>query len=473
MGDLGHPLQEINCRKRKADGDEDGQHSITQSSQSPSDAILVDRPSSPHRPSHAPRQPPTGPWLSTDTAHVVWPSEHSPTDSPPVSPLNTDSHARFHKRPRIDTNHLSKIPPRTPDRHPSSRASLPPHTPTRRSRRRPEHREPLSPSPSSPHPPVLRIESQLPSAGNLHPSLQPPFPPIDLTSPHIPSLHPLINRQTLKELDLSAILRNPQLRTSSLPLAYHHLAHSFPTGHDLLFDAGLQFRPTSGRKKRELSDRYWRAVAQELENGCTCISFDMQWRPSECVCVCRRVPLPPQNPVLTYSTTRRVLTLRMPSRIRLLLSEFLEVLLFVIQPLTSISDTYANPSTFQAQIERHAAQAAHLRSVFDPELIHQELQHNLFDPSGLFMVIGQTLKSHCAPMRDRAVDAMVDVAKACAPGGGGCKADAVKAVRMCLDILELMKLVRSHPIGSSFCLLTYGLGHCQPSITNPPPFSHR
>ncbi|KAI5996956.1 hypothetical protein EDD15DRAFT_2412543 [Pisolithus albus] len=28
----------------------------------------------------------------------------------------------------------------------------------------------------------------------------------------------------------------------------------------------------------------------------------------------------------------------------------------------------------------------------------------------------------------------------CAPGGGGTKADAVKAVRMCLDILELMKL---------------------------------
>ncbi|KAF8442909.1 Tcp11-domain-containing protein [Boletus edulis BED1] len=432
MGDLGHPLQEINCRKRKADTDEDAQHPISQSSQSPSDPILVDRPSSPLQPSHAPRQPPTSPWLSTDTAHAVWPSEHSPTDSPPVSPLSTESvHARFHKRPRIDT----KTHPRTPDRHLSSRASLPPPTPTRRSRRR----EPLSPSPSSPQPPVLRIEPHLPSAGSLHPALQPPFPHIDLASPHIPSLHPLINRQTLKELDLSAILRNPQLRTSASH-AYYSSAHSSPSGHDLLFDAGLQFRPTSGRKKRELSDKYWRAVAQEFENGCTCISFDMQWRPSDCACVCRRVPLPSQNPVLTYSTSHRVLTLRMPSRIRSLLTEFLEVLLFVIQPLTSISDTYANPSTFQAQIERHAAQAAHLRSVFDPELIHQELQHNLFDPSGLFIVIGQTLKSHCAPMRDRAVDAMVEVAKACAPGGGGSKADAVRAVRMCLDILELMKL---------------------------------
>lgn len=43
-------------------------------------------------------------------------------------------------------------------------------------------------------------------------------------------------------------------------------------------------------------------------------------------------------------------------------------------------------------------------------------------------------------MRDRLVDAMVEAAKACAPGCGGTKADAVKAVRMCLDILELMKL---------------------------------
>ncbi|KAG9315763.1 T-complex protein 11-domain-containing protein [Chiua virens] len=442
MSDLGNPFQELNCRKRKADSDDDSQHPTIPNTSQSNDPILVDRPPSPLRPSHAPRQPPTSPWLSADTAHAVWPAEQSPTDSPPISPLNTDPvHARLHKRPRIDTNDLQKSHshPCSPDRHPSPRASLPPHTPTRRSRRRTDHHEPLSPSPSSPQPPVLRIDPPPPSAGSLHPALHPPFPHIDLTSPHIPSLHPLINRQTLKELDLSAILRNPQLRTS-IPSHASHYTSLISTGHDLLFDAGLQFRPTSGRKKRELSDRYWRAVALELESGCTCVSFDMQWRPSECVCVCRRVPLPPQNPVLTYSTSRRVLTLRMPSRIRLLLNEFLEVLLFVIQPLTSISDTYANPITFQAQIERHAAQATHLRSVFDPELIHQELQHNLFDPSGLFIVIGQTLKSHCAPMRDRAVDAMVEVAKACAPGGGGSKADAVRAVRMCLDILELMKL---------------------------------
>lgn len=45
-----------------------------------------------------------------------------------------------------------------------------------------------------------------------HHLLPSPLPPINLNSPHIPVLLPLINIQTLRELDLNAILRNPQLR---------------------------------------------------------------------------------------------------------------------------------------------------------------------------------------------------------------------------------------------------------------------
>lgn len=93
-------------------------------------------------------------------------------------------------------------------------------------------------------------------------------------------------------------------------------------------------------------------------------------------------------------------------------------------------------------MQEHSAQAAYIRTVFDPTLIEQELKHSVFDPSGLFASIGQTLKGHCAPMRDRAVEVMVQAAQACAPGGNGTKSDAVKAVRMCMEILELMKLVR-------------------------------
>ncbi|KAI6114404.1 T-complex protein 11-domain-containing protein [Pisolithus sp. B1] len=373
--------------------------------------------------SSAPRQPPSSPWLSTDTAHAVWPSESSPTDSSPSSPLSpssptTDPSLRSPKRSRVDTSH-AHLPPakrhlRIPERQSPSRASLIPSSPTRRSRKRPEYRAaPSSPSQTTSHPFTLRIDSYFLPTDASQLLVHPPYPyPIDLSSPHIPSLRPLINRRTLKELDLSAILRNPQLR------------------HDLMFDAGLQFRPTSGRRKRDLSDKYWRAVAQELETGCTCISFDLQGRPCDCLCVCQSVPVPKDH-VLIFFPASHIFTFRTPSRMRLLLTEFLEVLLFVIQPLTGISDAYAHPSTLQPQIERHAAQAAHLRSVFDPDLIQQELKHDLFDPSGLFVVIGQTLKSHCAPMRDRAK---------CAPGGGGTKADAVEAVRMCLDILEFMKL---------------------------------
>ncbi|EGN98383.1 hypothetical protein SERLA73DRAFT_109834, partial [Serpula lacrymans var. lacrymans S7.3] len=428
MGDLG---QSLNCRKRKADSDDDCQDSqpVVQDKNT-KDTMLVDPAIPPHPFPSAPRLPPSSPWLSTDTSHAVWPSEPSPTDTAtPVSPLSPhdpshDASPRFNKRPRLESAEASpSIQRRSPPRLAFPPRGLSPRN-NRRSRR-PDARDPsIVPSPHSgpPNPSSLRIEGSCPATDLQHSPLPPGLPPIDLNSSHIPALHPLINRQTLKELDLSAIMRNPQLR------------------HDLLFDAGLQFRPTSGRRKRDLADRYWRAIVQELENGCTCVSFDMQGKPHDCVCVCRRVPIPPHNPVLTFSSSRRVLTLRMPSRIRPLLAEFLEVLLSVIQPLSTISGPYANPDAFQNQIQQHAAQATHLRSLFDPELIEQELHHELFDPSGLFRMIGQTLKSHCAPMRDRAVDMMVEVAQSCAPGCGGSKKDAVKAVRMCLDILELMKL---------------------------------
>ena len=131
----------------------------------------------------------------------------------------------------------------------------------------------------------------------------------------------------------------------------------------------------------------------------------------------------------------------MPSRIPGLLTEFLEVLLLVIQPLSSVSGLYVNPSMFSSQMHEHSAQASYVRSIFDPALIEQELQHELFDPSGLFCAIGDILKRHCAPMRDRAVEMMIQTAQSCAPGGTGTKRDAVATLRTCMELLELMKLV--------------------------------
>ncbi len=45
-------------------------------------------------------------------------------------------------------------------------------------------------------------------------------------------------------------------------------------------------------------------------------------------------------------------------------------------------------------------QAQTLRTVLDVDLIEQRMRHGRYDPSGAFEVIGQILKSHCAPMRD-------------------------------------------------------------------------
>ena len=128
-----------------------------------------------------------------------------------------------------------------------------------------------------------------------------------------------------------------------------------------------------------------------------------------------------------------VYTIRMPSRIPALLTEFIEVMVYVIQPLNN-TNIYTDPNAIREQAQEHSQHAAYLRSIFDVALIEQELKHKVFDPSGLFFHIGETLKHHCAPMRDRAVEEMVQVAQKPGP-------EAFKAVRMCLELLELMKLV--------------------------------
>mgnify|MGYP002402614276 CR=1 FL=1 len=234
----------------------------------------------------------------------------------------------------------------------------------------------------------------------------------------------------------------PNFVRLSCPLTSHSPLTPLP-GHDLLFDPGLQFRPTSSRRKRELSERYWAAVVREIENGCTCISFDSRGKlhlPVLCICS-QSDDASPTSPTL-HRVQPDVFTCRMPSRIPPLLTEFLEVLLLVIQPLCTISGVYVNPGTFKSQMQEHSTQATYIRSLFDPALVEQELKHGVFNPSGLFRTIGNTLKGHCAPMRDRSVEEMVAAAESCgaSPNGSSSK-EAIKAIRMCMEILELMKLV--------------------------------
>ncbi len=149
--------------------------------------------------------------------------------------------------------------------------------------------------------------------------------------------------------------------------------------------------------------------------------------------MCSRSPQAPTTP-LAYLLSSTAYTIRMPSRARTLLSEFLEVLLFVIQPLSNTA-VYSNPNDIREQAKEHSQHAAYMREIFDPTLIYQELRHKVFDPSGLFLHIGELLKNHCAPMRDRSVDELMRLAQQ--PGVEG-----LRAFRACLELLEQMKLVR-------------------------------
>ena len=131
----------------------------------------------------------------------------------------------------------------------------------------------------------------------------------------------------------------------------------------------------------------------------------------------------------------------MPSRIPSFLCEFLEVLLLVIQPLSDLTDLSTERGAINTQIHQHSSQATYIRSMLDPVLIEQEIKRGVFDPSGLLQAVGYTLKDHCAPMRDSAVDEMIQMAKSC-KGDKMSPSGALKAFRMCMELLEVMKLVR-------------------------------
>ncbi|KAJ3482278.1 hypothetical protein NLJ89_g12151 [Agrocybe chaxingu] len=180
-----------------------------------------------------------------------------------------------------------------------------------------------------------------------------------------------------------------------------------------------------------MSEKYWNALWEEVKSGCTCVTLDVYGKSHKTVCICTRHPETPTIPIIT-PLSNFVYTLRLPSRIPALLTEFLEVMLFVIQPLSNTA-VYTNPNAVKEQAQEHSAHAAHLREIFDPALIYQEIKHKVFDPSGLFTHIGETLKHHCAPMRDRAVEELVQFAQQ--PG-----IEAFRAFRTCLELLELMKL---------------------------------
>lgn len=214
-------------RKRKADSDDCDSTDIVCSQPSPSLHQLAPNPSKLPAPLS----------VQTNTASLHWPPEDGPSanNSPlepssssspsPTSPLKPDSPSRT-KRPRIEeagipTSPKSRKklePKRVQDiisaleslkgdwrwiTYPSGETRLAASWPPEFNKDAPSLAELCPTSPTS-------------STGSL-PSPSRIVIPIDPCSPHIPVRNPPINKDTLKELDLEAILRNPQLRAFPLP----------------------------------------------------------------------------------------------------------------------------------------------------------------------------------------------------------------------------------------------------------------
>lgn len=118
----------------------------------------------------------------------------------------------------------------------------------------------------------------------------------------IPSLPP-INLQSLKEIDLHEILKNPQLR------------------HDILFDPQLQFRPNldgeRGKRKKSIIDKYWLEVRKECQGF-----FNQKVKPEEIKI--HRLPI-------LFTTLRDILLSLLPTKDRQQVSEIMDIELLVQQ----------------------------------------------------------------------------------------------------------------------------------------------
>ncbi|KAI5967478.1 SOK1 [Candida margitis] len=122
------------------------------------------------------------------------------------------------------------------------------------------------------------------------------------TSSSVPPLPP-INLQSLKEIDLHEILKNPQLR------------------HDILFDPQLQFRPNldgeRGKRKKSIIDKYWMEIQKE------CQQFFVPNLDPKTIKISRL-------PIL-FTTLRDILLSLLPTKDRQQVSEIMDIDLLVQQ----------------------------------------------------------------------------------------------------------------------------------------------
>lgn len=263
----------------------------------------------------------------------------------------------------------------------------------------------------------------------------------------MPSQHPLITCQSIQKLDLEVVLKNEQLR------------------HDLLFGAGLQFRVNSNPQKLVASNRYWKAIFRELNFACTCLNYNLQGEQLPTShCICSHIPRPTTSPTAFVFPSTQLMVVITPSRLPSLLSELRDMLLYIIKPLPTLApDACGRQQVSAAALDGYSKQETYLKSIFDPQLIEQELVHSSYDPSGLFRSVGDLLRQHCAPMRDAAIEAVVQSAL---QGAGA--ASACNALRLCFDLLEQMKLdITNHELKTTrAALVEAAIEHELSAFTN-------
>lgn len=206
-------------------------------------------------------------------------------------------------------------------------------------------------------------------------------------SSSIPPLPP-INLQSLKEIDLHEILKNPQLR------------------HDILFDPQLQFRPNldgeRGKRKKSIIDKYWLEIQKECAqffNNTNSINNNSSSSDNNSSIKIKINRLP-----ILFGTLRDILLSLLPTKDRQQVNEIMDI-----------------------------------------DLLVQQLNHGSFDFVEMSKWLGDVFKSHCAPMRDQWVVEMNQ--KFVDAYNFNSVELLVGGLRMIFQILEAMKLdVANHQI---------------------------
>ncbi|KAF9911965.1 hypothetical protein EC991_001412 [Linnemannia zychae] len=241
-----------------------------------------------------------------------------------------------------------------------------------------------------------------------------PNPAISVSKPNPATLMLPITRDTLRELDLFEIFKNPQLR------------------HDIVFDPHLQFRPNfdgeRGLTKRREADRFWHEVGAEL----TARRAVLAARRDETTKNLNLAGLSASSPSSRMIQQQAQQTCPLPKAVLLprLIDELREILLSLLPAVPANQD--GSKSSQQDTANQENSERALLSSTLDPDLLLQELDHGVLDVHALFRYLGDSLKGHCAPMRDSLVESMVHTVVNFD--------EIVRGIRMCFEILEWMKL---------------------------------